>query len=275
MLKTRVLTSLILAPSFLAALFLLPEPYWGLLMLAGILMGIWEWSDMAKFPLRGRIAYLVFTALLGVTIAFASGPDMAYVQEYAIFWGILAAAVFWILVAPNWLITRAHLRNLAVMAIAGWLMLLPLWLSLLSLRRAGIWVLLGVIAAIWVADSAAYFIGKRFGRHKLAPQISPGKTWEGVFGAWVGVGLYGLVLCQVFHLDYWIIAGLWGLTVFSIIGDLLESLIKRQAGMKDSGTLLPGHGGMLDRIDGLTSSLPLAALFIYFPAYYTVFLSYV
>ena len=275
MLKTRVLTSLILAPSFLAALFLLPEPYWGLLMLAGILMGIWEWSDMAKFPLRGRIAYLVFTALLGVTIAFASGPDMAYVQEYAIFWGILAAAVFWILVAPNWLITRAHLRNLAVMAIAGWLMLLPLWLSLLSLRRAGIWVLLGVIAAIWVADSAAYFIGKRFGRHKLAPQISPGKTWEGVFGAWVGVGIYGLVLCQIFHLDYWIIAGLWGLTVFSIIGDLLESLIKRQAGMKDSGTLLPGHGGMLDRIDGLTSSLPLAALFIYFPAYYTVFLSYV
>ena len=275
MLKTRVLTSLILAPSFLAALFLLPEPYWGLLMLAGILMGIWEWSDMAKFPLRGRIAYLVFTALLGVTIAFASGPDMAYVQEYAIFWGILAAAVFWILVAPNWLITRAHLRNLALMAIAGWLMLLPLWLSLLSLRRAGIWVLLGVIAAIWVADSAAYFIGKRFGRHKLAPQISPGKTWEGVFGAWVGVGIYGLVLCQIFHLDYWIIAGLWGLTVFSIIGDLLESLIKRQAGMKDSGTLLPGHGGMLDRIDGLTSSLPLAALFIYFPAYYTVFLSYV
>ena len=275
MLKTRVLTSLILAPSFLAALFLLPEPYWGLLMLAGILMGIWEWSDMAKFPLRGRVAYLVFTALLGVTIAFASGPDMAYVQEYAIFWGILAAAVFWILVAPNWLITRAHLRNLAVMAIAGWLMLLPLWLSLLSLRRAGIWVLLGVIAAIWVADSAAYFIGKRFGRHKLAPQISPGKTWEGVFGAWVGVGIYGLVLCQIFHLDYWIIAGLWGLTVFSIIGDLLESLIKRQAGMKDSGTLLPGHGGMLDRIDGLTSSLPLAALFIYFPAYYTVFLSYV
>ena len=275
MLKNRVLNSLILAPSFLAALFLLPEPYWGLLMLAGILMGIWEWSDMAKFPLRGRIAYLVFTALLGVTIAFASGPDMAYVQEYAIFWGILAAAVFWILVAPNWLITRAHLRNLAVMAIAGWLMLLPLWLSLLSLRRAGIWVLLGVIAAIWVADSAAYFIGKRFGRHKLAPQISPGKTWEGVFGAWVGVGIYGLVLCQIFHLDYWIIAGLWGLTVFSIIGDLLESLIKRQAGMKDSGTLLPGHGGMLDRIDGLTSSLPLAALFIYFPAYYTVFLSYV
>jgi phosphatidate cytidylyltransferase len=275
MLKTRVLTSLILAPSFLAALFLLPEPYWSLLMLAAILMGIWEWSDMAKFPMRGRVTYLVFTALLGVTIVFANGADMAYVQEYALFWGILAAALFWILMAPGWLITRYHLRNLVLMAIAGWLMLLPLWLALMSLRRSGALFLLAVIAAIWVADTSAYVIGKRFGRHKLAPQISPGKTWEGVLGAWIGVGIYGFVLCQVFHFDYWIIAGLWVLTVLSIIGDLLESLIKRQAGMKDSGTLLPGHGGMLDRIDGLTSSLPMAALFIYFPAYYTVFLHYV
>src|SRR5690606_13384343 len=206
MLKTRVLTSLILAPSFLAALFLLPEPYWGLLMLAGILMGIWEWSDMAKFPMRGRVVYLVFTAVVGVTITFAHGPEMAYVQEYALFWGILAAALFWVLIAPGWLMTRFHLRNLILMAIAGWLVLLPLWLSLMSLRRAGIWLLLGVIFAIWVADTAAYFIGKRFGRHKLAPQISPGKTWEGVFGAWLGVGIYGFVLCRIFGFDYWIIA---------------------------------------------------------------------
>ena len=275
MLKTRVLTSLILAPSFLAALFLLPEPYWGLLMLAAILMGIWEWSDMAKFPLRGRIAYLAFTAILGVTIVFAADLGIAYVQKHALLWGILAAVLFWILIAPGWLITRLHVRNLVLMAIAGWLVLLPLWLSLLSLRHAGIWLLLGVIAAIWVADTAAYFIGKRFGRHKLAPKISPGKTWEGVFGAWAGVGIYGFVLCQVFHFSYWIIIVLWGLTVLSIIGDLLESLIKRQAGMKDSGTLLPGHGGMLDRIDGLTSSLPMAVLFIYFPDYYAVLLSYV
>ena len=275
MLKTRVLTSLILAPSFLAALFLLPEPYWGLLTLAAILMGIWEWSDMAKFPLRGRVAYLAFTAILGVTIVFAGDLGIAYVQKHALLWGILAAVLFWILVAPGWLITRLHVRNLVLMAIAGWLVLLPLWLSLLSLRHAGIWLLLGVIAAIWVADTAAYFIGKRFGRHKLAPKISPGKTWEGVFGAWAGVGIYGFVLCQVFHFSYWIIIVLWGLTVLSIIGDLLESLIKRQAGMKDSGTLLPGHGGMLDRIDGLTSSLPMAVLFIYFPDYYAVLLSYV
>jgi phosphatidate cytidylyltransferase len=275
MLKTRVLTSLILIPVFLIALFLLPEIYWALLMLAAILMGVWEWGDMAKFPLGGRIAYLLLTLAGCVLLIVADGIGMAYLQEYGMFWGILAAAVFWLCIAPTWLITRFHLRNFALMAIAGWLVLLPLWFSLLSLRRISPWLLLGVVAAIWIADTAAYFIGKRFGKHKLAPKISPGKTWEGVLGAWGGVSVYGFVLCQVFHLDYWLIAGFWGLTVLSIIGDLLESLIKRQAQLKDSGTLLPGHGGMLDRIDGLTSSLPLATFFIYFPLYYTAWSHYV
>lgn len=275
MLKTRVLTSLILAPIFLVALFLLPETYWALLMLAGILMGIWEWGDMAKFPRAWRVAYLLFTLAVCLAMIFADDTPLAYLQEYGMFWGILAATLFWLGIAPIWLITRHHTRNLVMMAVAGWLMLLPLWLSLLSLRRISPWLLLGIVAAIWVADSAAYFTGKTLGKHKLAPQISPGKTWEGVFGAWIAVSIYGFVLCQVFALDYWLIAGFWGLTVLSIIGDLLESLIKRQAQMKDSGTLLPGHGGMLDRIDGLTSSLPLAAFFIYFPLYYAAWFHYV
>jgi len=275
MLKTRVLTSLILIPVFLAALFLLPEIYWALLMLSGILMGVWEWAEMAKFPKNGRVAYLLLTLAACVLLVFANGEQLAYLQEYSIFWGILAATVFWICVAPLWLTMRWHVRNFIFMAIAGWLVILPLWFSLLSLRRISPWLLLGIVAAIWIADTAAYFIGKRFGKHKLAPKISPGKTWEGVLGAWGGVSIYGLVLCQAFHLDYWLIAGLWGLTVLSIIGDLLESLIKRQAQLKDSGTLLPGHGGMLDRIDGLTSSLPLAAFFIYFPLYYAAWFHYV
>jgi len=270
-----VLTSLLLIPVFLAALFLLPDTYWALLMLAAVLMGIWEWGDMARFPPAGRIVYLLGTMSACLLLVFADGPDMSYLQEYSLFWGILAATFFWIFAAPVWLITRGHLRNFVLMAVAGWLMLLPLWLSLISLRRISPWFLLGVVGAIWVADTAAYFIGKRFGKHKLEPKISPSKTWEGVFGAWAGVSIYGFVLCQVFQLDYWLIAGLWGLTVLSIVGDLLESLIKRQAHMKDSGTLLPGHGGMLDRIDGLTSSLPLAAFFIYFPLYYAAWSHYV
>jgi phosphatidate cytidylyltransferase len=128
---------------------------------------------------------------------------------------------------------------------------------------------------IWIADTAAYFTGKRFGKRKLAPLISPGNTWEGVLGAWVAVSIYGAILCIFFGFDYWLIPIVWGVTVLSIMGDLLESLIKRQANVKDSSNLLPGHGGMLDRIDGLTSSLPLAAFFIYFPIYYATLMLYV
>jgi len=275
MLKTRISTSIILIVGFLAALFLLPDVYWAVLMLAALLIGFWEWAAMAKFNFGGRIAYLLITLATGLALIFAPGVDLSYLQHYGMFWGILAAAIFWVILAPIWLILRYQIKNLFVMAVAGWVVIMPLWLALVSLRRISPWLLLGVIGAVWVADSAAYFMGKRFGKRKLAPLISPGKTWEGVLGAWLAVSLYGLVLCQLFALDYWLIAGLWGITVLSIMGDLLESLLKRQANVKDSGSLLPGHGGVLDRIDGMTSSLPLAAFFIYFPLYYAAWFYYV
>lgn len=230
---------------------------------------------MAGFLPAGRIVYTSITMLMGLAIIFAPAINMSYLQHYGMFWGILAAAVFWIVLAPVWLILRYQIKSLYVMAITGWVVILPLWLALTSLRRISPWLLLGVIGAVWIADSAAYFTGKRFGKRKLAPLISPGKTWEGVLGAWLAVTVYGFVLCQLFALDYWMIAGLWGITVLSIMGDLLESLLKRHANIKDSGSLLPGHGGVLDRIDGLTSSLPLTAFFIYFPLYYAAWFYYV
>ncbi|HEY8118878.1 MAG TPA: phosphatidate cytidylyltransferase [Methylophilaceae bacterium] len=275
MLKTRIFTSVILIFGFLAALFYLPDTYWAILMLGGLLIGTREWAVMAKFRPVVNIAYLSITLLAGLALIFAPQLNMSYLQHYGMFWGILAAAIFWILVAPVWLVSRYQFKNFLVMAVAGWVVIMPLWLALLSLRRISPWLLLGIIGAVWIADSAAYFTGKRFGKRKLAPLISPGKTWEGVLGAWLAVSIYGFVLCQVFALDYWLIAGLWGITVLSIMGDLLESLLKRQANLKDSGSLLPGHGGVLDRIDGLTSSLPLAAFFIYFPLYYAAWFYYV
>ncbi|MEO8419416.1 MAG: phosphatidate cytidylyltransferase [Methylophilaceae bacterium] len=275
MLKTRFLTAIVLVPIFLAALFLLPDIYWSLLMLTAISVGIWEWAGMAKFTSSQSIFYLLATLVTGLALAFGSSVEMAYFQQKGMFWGILAATLFWLLLAPIWLISRFHIKNVVLMAIAGWLVILPMWLALISLRRISPWLLLGVIVAVWIADIAAYFVGKRFGKRKLAALISPGKTWEGVWGAWLAVSVYGLALCLVFELDYWLILGLWGVTVVSIMGDLLESLIKRHAGVKDSGNLLPGHGGVLDRIDGLTSSLPLAAFFIYFPLYYTAWFHYV
>ena len=124
-----------------------------------------------------------------------------------------------------------------------------------------------MLITVWLADSAAYFAGKRFGRHKLAPEISPGKTWEGVAGALFATTVYGLVLCNYMHYSRWLILGLWLIVVLSIMGDLFESLMKRQAGVKDSSHLLPGHGGVLDRIDGLMPTLPLVLFYIYFPLF--------
>lgn len=285
MLKTRLLTAAVLIPAFLAALFLLPELYWSLLMLSGALVGLWEWSGMirprtaqekkqtgntavqqeissALNPVA-RVLYLLAAALAGVFLVFFHGPF-----NYTLYWGLLIAAVFWVIIAPLWLGFRARFRNVYLMLLAGWVIVLPLWLALVSLRAISPWVLLTVMLVVWIADSAAYFAGKRFGKRKLAVNISPGKTWEGVAGALVVVGLYGLGLCFAFNLNLALIAGFWILTIFSVMGDLLESLVKRQAGVKDSGNLLPGHGGILDRVDGLTSSLPLAAFFLHLPLYY-------
>ena len=285
MLKTRLLTAAVLIPTFLAALFLLPELYWSLLMLSGALVGLWEWSGMirprtaqekkqtgntavqqeissALNPVA-RVLYLLAAALAGVFLVFSHGSF-----NYALYWGLLIAAVFWVIIAPLWLGFRARFRNVYLMLLAGWVIVLPLWLALVSLRAISPWVLLAVMLVVWIADSAAYFAGKRFGKRKLAVNISPGKTWEGVAGALVVVGLYGLGLCFAFNLNLALISGFWILTIFSVMGDLLESLVKRQAGVKDSGNLLPGHGGILDRVDGLTSSLPLAAFFLHLPLYY-------
>lgn len=270
MLKTRILTSLALAAGFLAALFLLPDVYWALLMLAFITIAFWEWGGMSGMGKPWRHVYTSLAMLCGVIVVLADDIGLLTLQPQVMFYSILAATLFWLLAAPLWLMFRFNIRQPVILAFIGFVVLFPTWLALVSMRGISPWLLLMVMAAVWIADSAAYFSGKRFGKHKLAPQISPGKTWEGVLGAWLAVTVYGLILCYSLSLTYWVIVGLFGITVLSIMGDLLESLVKRQAGVKDSGSLLPGHGGVLDRVDGLTSSLPLVMFFIYFPTYYLV-----
>jgi phosphatidate cytidylyltransferase len=270
MLKARILTSLALAAGFLAALFLLPDMYWALLMLAFIAIAFWEWGGMSDMGKPWRHLYTIFVMLLGIIVVLADDIGLETLQPQVMFYSILAATLFWLLVAPVWLMFRFNIRQPVLLAAIGFVVLFPTWLALVGMRGISPWLLLMVMAAVWIADSAAYFAGKRFGKRKLAPQISPGKTWEGVLGAWLAVTIYGLVLCCNLSLSYWVIVGLFGITVLSIMGDLLESLVKRQAGVKDSGSLLPGHGGVLDRVDGLTSSLPLVMFFIYFPTYFMV-----
>ncbi|HET7157670.1 MAG TPA: phosphatidate cytidylyltransferase, partial [Burkholderiales bacterium] len=164
-----------------------------------------------------------------------------------------------------WLKQRWAVRHPVILGVVGWLVLVPMWLAMVRLQATP-WALLLFMAVVWVADTAAYAAGKACGRRKLAPLISPGKTWEGVLGALGGVALYYGAVMYLAPPAASYVGGLLGLAlalimvVLSIEGDLFESWMKRQAGVKDSGRLLPGHGGVLDRIDGLTAALPAAAL---------------
>jgi phosphatidate cytidylyltransferase len=154
----------------------------------------------------------------------------------------------------------AHARS-GVLVVAGWVVLVPASLALATLEPRR---LLAVLALVWVADSAAYFVGRAWGRHKLAPSISPGKTWEGALGGVAGALVWAIICRSVFEDAAWpaYLAAAALLAAASIVGDLFESAAKRRAGVKDSGTLLPGHGGILDRIDSATAVLPLAALLL-------------
>ena len=176
------------------------------------------------------------------------------------------AALLWLIIVPTWMIASWKVSDKKLMALLGWAVLIPTGLAMLDLRSVSPWLLLFIMGLVWVADIAAYFTGRKFGKNKLAPRISPGKTWEGVAGAMLGVACYVILvwtfapnIAQHTHLAIALLAAFcW--VALAVIGDLFESAIKRQAGVKDSGALLPGHGGLLDRIDALTSTLPLAAL---------------
>lgn len=271
MLRTRVVTALLLLAGFLAMLFLLPFSGW--MIFASLVAGLggWEWGGLMRLGRSSRLPYalasLAFCAFLG-WMAFDTGSGKVR-QEQLLFSLFALAGLFWLLLVPVWLRMKGDVGMRLPGLMAGWLVLLPACLALMLLRTIHPLLLLACLAGVWVADIAAFFTGRAIGRHKLAPSISPGKTWEGAAGAVVGVLAYGFavagVAAAVFNksMNWPALAGiLVGLTGVSILGDLFESMAKRQAGMKDSGTLLPGHGGVLDRIDSLTSTLPLVGLIL-------------
>jgi len=265
MLKTRIITALVLFVGLLLILFTASNMQWALLTLAATLAGVWEWSNLIKLTTQQMYITLAAAFAIGMLLIFAASTPLADYAGALIFALLASAAIFWLLLAPVWLMTRRKVNQQLVMSVLGLLLLLATWISLTGLRSISPWLLLAILATVWIADSAAYFSGKRFGRHKLAAEISPGKTWEGVLGAIVAVSVYGFVLCSYLHYSLWLIPVLWLIVVLSIIGDLFESLLKRQADVKDSSQLLPGHGGILDRIDGIIPSLPIALFCIYTP----------
>ena len=270
MLKIRVITALVLLAVFFPILFLLPAIYIGMFFLLAVLAAAWEWSSLLT-PEARRAAWFYAFCCLGI-ILFLLGMQNASWQ-FAL---LLLSVIFWFFVAP-FILAKGMNLSLQKMrpfyVVLGLILFPATWFALVFLRELGLIFLLTSIALVWVADIGAYFVGKAFGKRKLALQISPGKSVEGAIG---GLTLsYGYALLCVIYLPFesslfgaWAIRFGWVpmflmvtvLVAFSIFGDLFESQLKRLAGVKDSSHLLPGHGGVLDRVDALIPTMPIAAL---------------
>ncbi len=260
MLAVRVATASVLFAGFLAAFFLASPLQWMLLCALSLVPAAMEWARLSGAKGGAGLAFAGVLVLL--FLALRAFPAVLPWNR-ALF---AAAAFFWVFAAPVWL-GRKPQAGAGLLLPVGALVLLAAFAALAALRDAGSGLLLWIMAIAWVSDTAAYFCGRRYGRHKLAPAISPGKTWEGVWGALVAVLAYSVALeflvPRLFPGTYggpalFLVVAL-ALAVLGIVGDLFESQLKRRAGVKDSGGILPGHGGVLDRIDALLPVLPAAA----------------
>ena len=244
----RVGTAAVLIVVLLAGLFLLPRAGIAFLMALVVASGGLEWARLCRLQgtQAGVYAALAVSAFFVLFVAEFRTPAFC------------VAAAFWIVAVPVWFALGVKVQHRAALLIAGFVVLVPAGLAMVVLTPVEA---LLVLAVVWIADTAAYFTGRRWGRRKLAPSISPGKSWEGAAGGLIGGAAYAMILSVFLNSNPMVFAGLAVLLVaVSIVGDLFESAAKRQAGVKDSGTLLPGHGGVLDRIDSATAVLPVAAL---------------
>lgn len=266
MLKTRLITASILIPSLIFAILFSSNFTWSLLTLFVMLIGAIEWTKLAQLKQAKQTIHILANAVLGIWIVY----QFSISQQYAFFMQaiVIAASIFWLFLAPLFIFKANRLaNNQTLTSIVGILLLSATLMAFIGLHKTDPMLLIGVIATVSIADSAAYFSGKRFGKHKLAPTISPGKTWEGVAGAIIAIAIIGSIVSTYMHFSLLIVLGLMLLVVLSIMGDLFESKLKREAGIKDSGNILPGHGGILDRIDGIMPAVTVSLLYLYLPLY--------
>ena len=260
-LNARIATAIPLAAACAAAVWFLPSPVFAAVVGAIVLLGAWEWSALAGMAATpARCAYVAVLLIVGGALVGTAAASLAS-------WFALGAVIFWaggLLLVMATERGRFSLQRWPVMRLlCGALVLLPMWLCLSALHAAphGPMQVLFLLLLVWGADIAAYVAGRAWGRRRLCPAVSPGKSWE---GAWAGLfagGVLGLLFALSQNLPvpgmlrFALLAGIT--VVASIVGDLFESMVKRSANVKDSGTLLPGHGGILDRIDSLTAAAPI------------------
>lgn len=265
MLGTRIVTALVLLAVLLPSIFVFDPWVWGVVTLVFLAVAAYEWSRLIG---RADAAWRAAIVLAAIGAALLAWREIAGWPPWFVTATTAAATLGWLVVGPLHL--RSHdARGGGWALAAAWL--LACWIALIALRALGPLPLIAAMAIVWIADIAAYFAGRAFGRRKLAPTISPGKSVEGAIGGFFAVAVIGLAAARADELaatlpallvDAWSAAGaalvLVALAALSIVGDLHESLLKRQAGVKDSGTVLPGHGGVLDRIDALLPVMPAA-----------------
>ena len=273
MLKTRVITAIILLAVFLPVTLFAPVGAFGALIAFVVVFAAWEWARLLKLGGAGPVLYALVAAV-ALVASTRAGIGIDHARAF-----FQAAAIFWVIAGPFVLLRKPTLAQGAwriFLFLAGIVVFVACWHALVAARMQGVPFVLSLLLLVWLADIGAYFSGKAFGKHKLAPAISPGKTWEGAIGGWLVVVM--IVAAVAVFLPafeptlYSALLAQWGavrtllaltlLVVFSVVGDLFESMLKRQAGVKDSSGLLPGHGGVLDRIDALLPVLPLAMLLL-------------
>jgi len=269
-LLTRILTSVVLLAAFGSALMLFGRIQFAVVVAVLVILGAYEWGKLSHFSLRAAAVYAgSITLAFGAILWLLHPIEIRKTVLEAIFGGAL---LLWLVALPVWLRTGVSNRPQWLLPITGLAVLLPAALAMVVMQRTQLLLALGLV---WVSDTAAYFTGRALGRHKLAPEISPGKTWEGVAGAALATAGYAIIcaalapqLAERVQGAAWLVylAGAELLLLASILGDLFESALKRQASVKDSGSLLPGHGGVLDRIDSATAVLPIAALLLHWMA---------
>lgn len=273
MLYQRVLTALVLAPVMIGGIFFLPLAQFAMFIGLVVVLGGWEWTKLAGIQtVASRAVYVVGLVALMLGLYFnPTGIDTTILYKSALW----IALIWWL--ASFWFVKNfpdvpALCFKPWVLSILGIVVLIPMWVGLMTLKTLAdstFWIIY-LMFIVWGADIGAYIVGRAIGRRKLAPNVSPGKSWEGVFGGLLAVMLIamvaGLMLSDTpeFGLSQWL--GLFGVStlvfIVSILGDLIESVTKRHRGIKDSSKILPGHGGIMDRIDSLTAAVPVFALLL-------------
>ncbi|MCL0001553.1 phosphatidate cytidylyltransferase [Providencia rettgeri] len=274
MLKYRLLTAIVLIPIVIAALFLLSPANFGLVVIAVCALGAWEWAQFVGWHSQAkRVGLAVVFAAILLAMQFSISNINQFSSEPMVLYGLWAGLIWWviaIILVVTYPASASWGKSAIIRLLFGVLTIIPFYCGMMVLRTVGYqsdtffgaWWLLYVMLLVWGADSGAYAFGRAIGRNKMAPKVSPGKTWEGLVGGLITAGIISWLFSAFAPIpvmpDYLLVTSII-VVVVSVFGDLTESMFKRQSGIKDSSHLIPGHGGILDRIDSLTAAIPVFA----------------